>query len=232
MNTHPVGLLGGTFDPIHLGHIAAAQLVRERLGLAQVWLMPTHVPPHRHLEPGVSPFHRFAMTALACAGREGLTALPLELEQPGVSYTADTLSRLHERDIAPSQIFFIAGADAFAEIATWKLYPDVLDMAVFTVVGRTTLSLDAVEARLPDLAPRWVRVGTASDREALLRRAAAEGPRPIVLLEGTLPDVSATAIRKRLRAGQSIAGLVPDLVAEYILRHHLYEETGDGAASM
>jgi nicotinate-nucleotide adenylyltransferase len=232
MNRLPVGLLGGTFDPVHQGHIAAAHLVRERLGLTQVWLMPTHVPPHRSQEPRVSPFHRFAMTALACAGQTGLTALPLELEQPGISYTADTLARLHERQVAASQIFFITGADAFAEIATWKRYPTVLDMAIFTVVGRTTLSLDAVEARLPDLAPRWVRVRDANDREALLRRAVSEVPRPIALLEGTLPDVSATAVRDRLRAGQSISGLVPELVAEYIFRHHLYGERGDGAASM
>lgn len=232
MNRLPVGLLGGTFDPIHLGHIAAAHLVRERLGLPQVWLMPTHRPPHRSQEPRVSPFHRFAMTALACAGQTGLTALPLELEHPGVSFTADTLTRLHEREITASQIFFITGADAFAEIATWKRYPTVLDMATFTVVGRTSLSLDAVEARLPELASRWVRVRDARDGEALLRRAASDRPRPVALLEGTLPDVSATAVRERLRTGQSVTGLVPDLVAEYIFRHHLYQERGDSAASI
>lgn len=232
MNRLPVGLLGGTFDPIHVGHIAAAHLVRERLGLTQVWLMPTHVPPHRSLEPRVSPFHRFAMAALACAGQTGLTALPLELEQPGVSYTADTLARLHARAVEASQIFFIAGADAFAEIATWKRYPSVLDMAIFTVVGRTTLSLDALEARLPELASRWVRVRDTNDGEALLRRAASEVPRPIALLEGELPNVSATVVREHLRAGRSVTGLVPDLVGEYIFRHHLYQERGDGAVSM
>lgn len=227
-----IGLLGGTFDPIHAGHVSAAQLVRDRLGLDAVWLMPTHVPPHRSQQPQVSPFHRYGMTALACAGRPWLSASPLELEHPGPSYTADTLARLHARGVSASHIFFITGADAFAEIATWKRYPDVLDMAVFTVVGRTTLSLDGLTARLPSLAARWMHVSGEPDRVAIRRRAGDDGPQPIVLIEGSLPDVSATEVRGRLRRGLPIDGLVPDLVAEYISRQRLYGDDRDIVVSL
>lgn len=216
-----LGIVGGTFDPIHVGHIDAARLAYERLRLTEVWLLPTHVPPHRP-QPGVSPFDRFAMTALACAHHSWLSAVPLELQRAGHSYTADTLARLHAEGTTSSQIFFITGADAFAEIETWKQYPVVLDMAVFCVVARTGLGLDELCQRLPGLAGRWVRVTEAAGLEALDARAHAGGRHPVALLHGELPDVSATEIRGRLRDGNSITGLVPDLVEEYIARQRLY----------
>ncbi len=132
-----VGLLGGTLDPIHLGHIEAAAAARRALDLDRVYTLPSHLPPHRSQQPVASGYHRFAMTALAVNGVDGLTASDVELRTPGPSYTADTLSRFRERSgLSAAQIFFITGADAFAEIETWYRYPEVLDLAHFVVVSR------------------------------------------------------------------------------------------------
>src|SRR5918993_3914439 len=112
-----IGILGGTLDPIPLGHLDAASAAREALSLDRVLIIPSHVPPHRS-EPVSSAFHRFAMAALAVNGVDGLAVSDLELAAPGPSYTADTLVRVRQgfAGLPASQIFFIIGADAFAEI--------------------------------------------------------------------------------------------------------------------
>src|SRR5215210_5249852 len=121
-----IGLLGGTLDPIHFGHVDTALAARAALGLTRVIVLPSRVPPHRPQPPGASAYHRFAMTALAVNGVDGLEASDIELDAPGPSYTADTLLRFRQcSGLAGSQIFFITGADAFAEIATWHRYPEV-----------------------------------------------------------------------------------------------------------
>src|SRR5438034_2402539 len=112
------GILGGTFDPIHLGHLEAADAAKRHLQLDRVLLVPSRTPPHRSVEPRASVYHRFAMTALAAAER-GLLASDLELMRDGPSFTALTLEALHREGYAPSQLFFIIGSDAFAEISTW-----------------------------------------------------------------------------------------------------------------
>ena len=149
-----VGILGGTLDPVHCGHIGAAVAVRDALGISSVLLLPSHVPPHRPHAPEASPFHRFAMAALAVNGIARLQASDDELRNAGPTYTADTLDRLRSRGLSPSQIFFITGADAFAEIATWHRYPEVLDLATFVVISRPGHDLARLRERLPSLASR------------------------------------------------------------------------------
>jgi nicotinate-nucleotide adenylyltransferase len=214
-----LGILGGTLDPVHAGHLEAALAARRLLGLDRVLLMPTRVPPHRPTLPVASRYHRFAMAALAVQPIDGFEVSDMELSAPGTSYTSDTLARLHARGLVPSQIFFITGADAFAEIATWHRYPDVLDMAHFVVVSRPPHDAMELEATLPALVDRMVK-------------PAAPGSSPtgtsIVLINAATPDVSSTEIRRRLRAGESISGLVPDAVERYIRKHRLYSEQSDG----
>src|SRR4030095_3769354 len=114
-----VGLLGGTFDPIHLGHLETASAARRALQLDSVCLLPSNVPPHRSQQPTASSHHRFAMTALAVNGLDGLRASDIELSVSGPSYTAETLTRFSQATgLAVREIFFITGADAFAEIET------------------------------------------------------------------------------------------------------------------
>jgi len=210
------GVLGGTFDPIHLGHLAVADAARRMLALDEILLMPSLAPPHRAAGPAASPFHRFAMVAMVCAAHPYLVASDIELVRQGPSYTADTLRRLHAAGYAAWQIFFLTGADAFAEIATWRDYPDVLSLSHFVVSSRPGIPATELLARLPDLASRMVTVpeeGVMSPDETAPR---------VFLLDCPTPDVSSTDIRSRSRDGRPIEGLVPSAIERHIRRHGLY----------
>jgi nicotinate-nucleotide adenylyltransferase len=198
-----VGILGGTFDPIHLGHLEAAAAAQRALSLDRVLLLPARTPPHRSAEPRASVFHRFAMAALAAAER-GFSVSDLELRRDGPSYTALTLEALHRDGYAPAQLFFITGSDAFADVATWYDYPRILQLANFVVVSRPGAPRPA------DLIPNPQSLITDSARPTVLS------------VEAETPNVSSTEIRRRAGAGESLDGLVPSSVAGHIRRHHLY----------
>jgi nicotinate-nucleotide adenylyltransferase len=216
-----VGLLGGTFDPIHLGHLETASAARRALQLECVYVLPSNVPPHRAQQPAASSHHRFAMTALAVNGIDGLRVSDLELSIPGPSYTAETLTRFSDATgLAVSQIFFITGADAFAEIETWYRYPDVLDLANFIVVSRPGFPVDVLRHRVPGLERRMIDA-SATNTEASSQERAASSQR-IFLVNATTPDVSSSDIRQRLFAHRSITGLVPATVERHIQQHGLY----------
>jgi nicotinate-nucleotide adenylyltransferase len=230
-----LGVLGGTFDPIHNGHIAAAAAAETALDLDRVMLIPSRIPPHRHDPVGATSEQRYEMTRLAASGHSGWTASRIEIDREGPSYTYDTLVELREgpaltlrqtqghpeqsrgmsersvaqmaalRESKGTQIFFIIGADAFAEIATWSRYPGVLDLANFVVVSRPGITLDSLRERVPS---------AFTDRPSTKTR--------VILVEAATPDVSSTDIKRRVRAGESLAGLVPDSVATYIRTHRLY----------
>ncbi len=215
-----VGILGGTFDPIHLGHLAVADAACTALELAEVILIPSNHPPHRRVEPTASGYHRFAMAALAAADRPRLVVSDMELRADNWSYTSVTLRRLHVAAFTVSQLFFITGADAFAEIATWNDYPAILDLAHFVVVSRPGHLASALPERLPTLAPRMImcRLG---ERDAPADPA--DSP-AIWLIDAPTPDVSSTEVRARARAGESLDGLVPPGVAAHIRRNRLYQQ--------
>ena len=196
-----IGILGGTFDPVHLGHLQAAAAARHALSLDRVMLLPSRTPPHRSTEPRASIFHRFAMTALAAAEHDMLVS-DLEVRREGPSYTALTLEALHREGLLPTHLFFITGSDAFAEVATWYDYPRILQLANFVIVSRPGAP------RPDELVPN-------------LQISIADAP-TIFSVEADTPDVSSTAIRRRVGAGESIDGLVPSSVAGHIRRHHLY----------
>jgi nicotinate-nucleotide adenylyltransferase len=208
-----IGILGGTFDPVHVGHVDTAHAAREALNLDRVILIPSGTPPHRQYQPAASARHRYAMARLAAGEAEGLEASDLEIGADGPSYTADTLTRLHQLGLQPSQIFFITGADAFAEIRTWSRFPDVLDMAHFVAVSRPGYPARALLLHLPGLSSRMA----AGNLTPLL------ASKPLIfLVEAQTRDVSSTGIRRRLAAGESIEGMVPALVEAYIREHGLY----------
>jgi len=208
-----LGVLGGTFDPVHFGHLDAADAARSALALDSVLFIPSHDPPHRRLTPHASACHRFALVALAIANRAGCRVSDVETRRSGSSYTADTLRSLHAAGWRPWELYFILGADAFAEIATWREFPAVLDGAHFAVIARPGITIDAALARTPELRPR-VRSAAAA--------GSAAGPTAIMLVEARTRDVSSTAIRTRLAARQPIDDLVPAAVARHIAAHHLY----------
>lgn len=215
-----LGVLGGTFDPIHDGHIAAASAAEAALGLDAVTLIPSNIPPHRHDPVGASSEQRYDMTSLAAAAHSGWSASRIEIDRQGPSYTFDTLTELVEglalserrasgsdgrRESKGTQIFFITGADAFAEIATWSRYPAVLDLAHFVVVSRPGITLDSLRDRVPSA---FARQTSATTR--------------VILVEAHTPDISSTDIRRRVRDGHSLSGFVPEPVARYIAAHRLY----------
>ena len=202
-----LGVLGGTFDPIHYGHLRAGEAAQTALGLDEIRVIPANDPPHRSL-PRSSAFHRFALAALAIDGRETWRLSDAELTRTGPSYTALTLRALHAEGWKPSQIFFILGSDAFAEIATWFDFPAVLRSANYAVVLRPGTALNA----------SWDRLDPSRDAE----RSAAEST-GFFKIDALIPDISSTVIRARLAAGLPIEDLVPPAVARYIRNHRLYE---------
>jgi nicotinate-nucleotide adenylyltransferase len=212
--TRRVGLLGGTFDPIHVGHLDLAHAARHALGLAEVMLLPSNSPMHR-AHPAASAAHRFAMVALASLDQEGLTVSDAEIDAGGPSYTADTLDRLAARGMDLGRVVFITGADAFHDIATWKDYPAVLDRCHFAVVSRPEYPAPGLRAALPSLASRMIETPC----EMPSRPA-------IFLVSAPTAPVSSTDVRQRLARGEDVDGLVPASVARYIARQGLYGPAG------
>ena len=210
-----LGILGGTFDPIHLGHLDIARAAESALGLTELLVVPSHFPPHRP-QPSASGYHRFAMVALAIAGHPRWRASDLELQAASPSFTSATLDRLRASGYAAAELFFIVGADAFAEIETWKNYPAIFDRAHFAVVSRPGISASGLRERLPAAAPRMLPVS---------HLAAASARTSIFLIDSPTADVSSTAIRARRASGLSIAGLVPPAVQQHIEQHGLYTNT-------
>jgi nicotinate-nucleotide adenylyltransferase len=212
-----IGILGGTLDPIHYGHLDTALAAREALALDRVVIVPARIPPHRTHQPLASPFHRFAMAALAVNAVEGLCVSDIELASPGTSYTADTLDRMRENlGLDPSQIFFITGADAFADIETWNRYPEVLDLAEFVAVSRPGVPVSTLRQQLPALKERMCLPLRKSDLRSRGGRTS------IFLVDAPTSDVSSTEIRQRLGAGLPLNGLVPSAIEHHIRQHGLY----------
>jgi nicotinate-nucleotide adenylyltransferase len=215
MRPRTVGIVGGTFDPIHLGHLDAATVARDALGLGRVLLMPSNVPPHRPA-PQASAYHRFAMVALAVGAHDALEASDVELLAPPPSYTSHTLDRLTTLGYEASDLFFITGADAFAEIATWYDYPGILDRCHFVVISRAGLAASSLPSRLPELARR-MQVAVPHGAPTTVASTPA-----ILLIDAATSSASSTEVRRRAGQGARLTGLVPHEVEAHIARHRLY----------
>jgi nicotinate-nucleotide adenylyltransferase len=214
-----VGLFGGTFDPVHVGHLDVVRAARQALGLDVVWLVPARTPPHRRL-PQASAAHRFAMAALAAQTETGVLVSDLEMETSGPSYTTATLDRLESGGWSLRSFCFVIGADAFREIESWKDYPRMLDRCDFAVVSRPGLRVTELGGILPSLAERMVDATSAKP------------PRPsILLVDAPTWPVSSTDVRSAIVRGASLEGLLPVAVAEYIARHGLYKHAREGHES-
>jgi len=213
-----IGILGGTFDPIHWGHLDLADVAVNELKLSRLFVITSNVPPHRP-QPLASSYHRFAMVALAVLDRPDWRAADLELRHDAPSFTSRTLDLFHERGYLSSELFFLIGADAFAEIGSWRDYPRILDAAHFAWVARPGFSVKELPRRLPRLADRMARppIDEVAQIDPL-----------IILIDAPTADVSSTAIREKLAAGESIAGLVPPHVQQHIENHGLYSSMTPG----
>lgn len=211
-----LGVLGGTFDPIHHGHLDAAAAACRALALDEVIFVPASTPPHRHVAPRAPAFHRFAMAAIAINHVEQYRVSDMELTRSGPSYTALTLADLHRQGWSPTQIFFIIGSDAFADIATWHDYPRILEACHYAVIARPGVSLDHALAAAPLVR---ARLATAAD-------VGSTSGTGVFRVDTVTVPVSSTVVRTRLARGEPLDGLVPVAVAAHIRRHHLYEAAG------
>jgi nicotinate-nucleotide adenylyltransferase len=204
------GWLGGTFDPIHQGHLDVARAAHEMLALTSVTLVPASVPPHRP-QPHASPDHRLAMTQLAVT-ESWLDVSSMELEAEGPSYTATTMDRLEAEGVDLGALVVVTGADAFAGILTWNRAAALLDRVSFAVVSRPGYPAPRLADALPSLASRMC---TPSNWATSAHPC-------IVLVDAPTSPVSSTMVRAAIAAGQPLTGLVPAPVASYIAAHGLY----------
>lgn len=217
-----VGVLGGTFDPVHVGHLHVASSARGSFGLGRVLLVPCARPPHKPRADVTDASHRLAMLALAVAGREGLEIATLELEREGPSYTIDTLRALQDGS-PPLRPLLVVGWDAFLDLPTWHRHAELLEEFDLVAVRRPEESPLAKE-RSPDadLAARILDVPPGDGSGArLLEARAARGGRVYRLSVPPVP-VSSRRIRALAEAGEPLSGLVPEEVARYIQAHRLY----------
>jgi nicotinate-nucleotide adenylyltransferase len=218
----PVALLGGTFDPVHYGHLRLADDVRRALGLAEVRLVPAGDPPHR-ASPSASAVDRLTMLRLAVPEFPGLVVDDRELRRAGKSYTVLTLTELR-REFPDSPLLLLLGADAFRGLPSWHRWGELFNLAHLVVVERPGVEL---EATLPSqLLPIW-RDRLVRDPGILLSR-----PAGAILAQPIAPhDVSASSIRESLAQGRSAGdkwrGLLPPAVLAYIDLHHLYGSRSD-----
>ena len=199
-----IGIMGGTFDPIHVGHLAIAEEARESLGLARILFVPAARPPHRPEGPVGAAEDRSAMVALAIEGNRAFELSRIELDRPGPSFTSDTVAALAATEQAAGRepdLTFILSAETLGDLPTWHAPERLLDACRLAVVPR---------------------LGYAAPDEAWLRAHFPGREARVDFLSAPLLDLSSTMIRERLRAGRSIRYLVPPAVARYIEDHSLY----------
>ncbi len=217
-----LGILGGTFDPIHYGHLELAREVREALPLSALRLIPAGAPPHR-AAPVASAAHRLAMARLAAADYPGLEVDEREIVRPGPSYTVVTLEEL--RGEAPSRpLALIIGADALAGLPQWHRWREIFELAHIVAVARPGMAL--TDALTPELAREWQRRLSGDSRDILRRPAGSIFVQPI-----TEHSIAASSIRAELargpRGAAAVAGLLPPSVLAYIEHNQLYRSHPD-----
>jgi nicotinate-nucleotide adenylyltransferase len=223
----PTGILGGTFDPVHYGHLRLAEEAADQLALARVVLIPAALPNLR-ARPGTEAHHRLAMTRLAAADNPRLAVDDRELAREGVSYTVDTLAELRAEWGMHTPIWLILGADAFLRLPAWNRWLQLFDLAHIAVATRPGYALDEAVRQSAELLAEW-------DRRFLPEKAPAAGAAPgavgplsdapagaIVRLPIPLLEISATDLRARMSRGASVRYLLPPAVVDYIAAHRLY----------
>jgi nicotinate-nucleotide adenylyltransferase len=195
-----LGILGGTFDPVHHGHLVAAGEARYQLDLDRVLLVPAGTPPHKPNRPISPPLHRLRMLELAIAGQWQFEISHVDLDRPGPCYTVDTLELLRAERGPRPRFFFIVGADSLVELATWYRPQRLIELCDLAVVLRpgTEINLSHLEQRLPGLSARihWVQM--------------------------PLLEISSSDLRARVRLGRPFSYLVPKDVEAYIREQNLY----------
>jgi nicotinate-nucleotide adenylyltransferase len=221
-----IGLLGGTFNPIHRCHLVIAREVRTRLGLQQIMFIPTGEAPHKPSASLAPAEDRLEMVRLAISGEPGFTVSDIESKRRSKSYSIETVEALRQR--LPGQaLFFIVGVDAFRELHTWRDATRLLQLCHFVVVSRPGLSFHSLSAMplLPQINSEVLNALDQGSREMLTVQG--QGEYQVAFLRLTPCPVSASDIRRRVRAHEPLSNLLPASVESYIIRRGLYQEETD-----
>ncbi|MGB9886012.1 MAG: nicotinate-nucleotide adenylyltransferase [Moorellales bacterium] len=203
-----LGIMGGTFDPIHYGHLVTAEAARTDFGLEAVIFVPSGSPPHKAGKRLTEARHRYLMVVLAVASNPWFDVSRVEIERPGYSYTVDTVREFQRLYGEDTEFYFITGADAIQEILTWHRVDELLARCRFIAATRPGYHLDGLGQVLQKLSP---------DQRSRIH-----------LLEVPALAISSTDVRERVRRGRSIKYLVPEAVEQYIYKNRLYREAEDG----
>ncbi len=209
------GIFGGTFDPIHMGHLRTAEEVAQQLGLTKLYLIPAATPPHKH-KVHVSRFqHRFKMAKMAVGRSEVLEVSDLEAKRQGPSYSVDTLRELCSSLGPKNDLYFVLGLEAFFEIHTWKDYTNIFELAHLVVIYRRGYRFEDV---FPYLRGHKITLSPAAESNRFIFTSG----KSLIHVRPTQMDISSTKIRKLVKEGKSIRFLVPDQVMNYISEKGLY----------
>jgi len=210
-----IGILGGTFNPIHLAHLRVAEEVREACALERVLFIPAAHPPHKE-ERGQIPFaRRFAMVEAAIADNPAFAVSDIEAQRPGKSYSVQTLEIL-QKELPQDELYFIIGLDSFRDLSLWRDYARLFELAHLVVATRPGVSRGDPRELLPVAIKERFCYNSASQT---LRH---HGGNSVFFVEETWLDISSTRIRQLVAAGRSIRYLVPPTVADYISTHGLF----------
>lgn len=231
-----IGLFGGTFDPIHKGHLALARAAQERCQLGRIYFVPTNIPPHKSTEPAASYFHRYAMTTLATQGEK--TFVPSLLEAPGEfvsrgkkgsqglastpNYSIDTIRKLKSFLKKADRLFFLIGMDAFKDVAKWHEAESLFGECEFIVASRPGFSLADVAASLPEKFRPRAEITKPFAKQPARGDLVLPGV-TLHLLDNVNENVSATQVRTAIRAKRPIRRFVSETVEEYIKKQGLYQ---------
>jgi len=216
-----IALYGGTFDPVHAGHVAVARRVSQLFEIEKVLFIPAQMAPHKIGRPVTEPIHRYAMLALATQDDPQLSISTFELDAPDRRYTVDTVGHFQRVLGDSTELFFIMGADSWSEITTWREWERLLSMTNHIVVSR------------PGYEPVTTQVGRISERIVDVRGGKSpvrtEGANKIFFTDVVMKDVSATNIRRLASEGrvEELTGLVPGPVLEYIKKYGIYRELNE-----
>jgi nicotinate-nucleotide adenylyltransferase len=218
-----IGLFGGTFNPVHLGHLRAAVEVRQGLELDEIFMIPAALPPHKVPGDVAASADRLNMLNLALGADPGLKASDVECNRSGPSYTIDTVQHFKQTLPAESRLFLIMGLDAFLEIDTWKSYRELLTQIPLIVINRPNAG-DRISGVPWKVMDDYISTKLSADYSYSASRSAylASGQQPIYVFEVTALDISSTRIRAAISKDRSIHYLVPSKVGDYIRTKGIY----------
>ena len=222
-----IGIMGGTFDPIHLGHLRAAEEIYWAFGLDRIIFVPAARPPHKEEVVAASAMHRYEMVSLATVFTPYFTVSPIELQREGKSYSVETVREFQRLSGPDTNLYFVVGVDAFLEMSEWREAKELLTLARVIVTARPGWRLDEVEHLL---APEQRRLlGHPTFRYLKVSEVDPErveespAPRQVLLVEVVSLDIASREIRQLVEEGRSIRHLVPDTVAAYMAKNRLYQ---------